>query len=231
LLAFVFLPESLPPAERGRHLRPASAFSRARLRIITGSGPITLALLVQFVIVLSFTGLEQTFRLFTLDEFHMSMRGTGYVLGLSGVVMVLVQALIIRRLSRVLREETLVRLGTSIQVAGFLCVAVSPTHVSVALLCTGMATIALGSALTNPSMSAFVSRESLPERQGATLGVLQSAGALARVIGPAASGLLYQGLGHRAPYFAAAAGMALACAIALRMRPGEIPLERTAEPR
>jgi predicted MFS family arabinose efflux permease len=50
------------------------------------------------------------------------------------------------------------------------------------------------------------------------LGVLQSAGAFARVCGPATGGLLYQGVGPSAPYAAAALGMALAGVLSLGLR-------------
>jgi predicted MFS family arabinose efflux permease len=43
--------------------------------------------------------------------------------------------------------------------------------------------------------------------------------ALARVLGPAAGGLLYQFLGLRAPYLAGAAGMVIAWALTARLPP------------
>ena len=46
----------------------------------------------------------------------------------------------------------------------------------------------------------YTSRRAGPETQGITLGALQSLGALARVAGPVAGGLLYQAVGMRAPY-------------------------------
>jgi MFS family permease len=62
------------------------------------------------------------------------------------------------------------------------------------------------------------------------LGVLQSAGALARVCGPAVGGLLYQHVGVQGPYVAASIGMVVAGAFTLRLPrpaalqdPGRIP--------
>jgi len=82
-----------------------------------------------------------------------------------------------------------------------------------------MSVIAFGSALTNPSLSALVSRCTDAGSQGVVLGGLQSAGALARVCGPAVGGLLYQGAGHQGPYVAASIGMIIAGAFALRLEP------------
>ena len=165
------------------------------------------------VLVLSFAAMEQTFRLFTEDEFHLSVRGTSYVLGFVGVVLILVQSAAIRPLSRAFGERALVTAGVLLEALGFAALALSAGRGSLPLLYGAMGVIALGSGLTNPSLSALVSRACGSERQGATLGVLQSAGAFARVCGPATGGALYQGAGHVAPYIAAAVGMVVAAVL------------------
>jgi hypothetical protein len=60
------------------------------------------------------------------------------------------------------------------------------------------------------------------------LGTLQSLSALARVLGPAVGGLLYQALAPGAPYFAGAVGMCIAAALALGLPPPGIAIS-TAE--
>jgi len=218
LLAVLFLPESLPPERRGKSVRPASPFDPERYRAALRFPGVGLAMAVNFVLVLSFAGLEQTFRLFTEDAFHMSVRGTGYVLGFVGLVLILVQGGLLRRLARAFAEQELVRAGIVMQAAGFLALALSPRLGGLAPLYGAMGMIAFGSALTNPSLSAFVSRCADASSQGSVLGVLQSAGAFARVCGPATGGLLYQAVGHEAPYVGAAIGMLVAGALALRLR-------------
>lgn len=216
LLALWLLPESLPPPLRGKHVRSASPFNGARFRTALGFAGVAPALLANFVVVLSFAGLEQTFRLFTADEFRMDTAGTGSVLGMVGLVLITVQGGLIRPLSRRLGERRLILAGVAIQSAGFAGVALSPRS-GLPALYAGMGVIALGSALTNPSLSALVSRCTDAGNQGVVLGVLQSAGALARVCGPAVGGLLYQGVGHQGPYVAASVGMVVAGGFALRL--------------
>ena len=53
--------------------------------------------------------------------------------------------------------------------------------------------------------------------QGVTLGSLQSASALARVLGPAAGGVLYQALFPSAPYYIGALGLVAAATLASRL--------------
>ena len=74
--------------------------------------------------------------------------------------------------------------------------------------------IALGNGLTTPTLPAYVSRRTGVDTQGLTLGTLQSASALARVLGPALGGLLYEFVAVSAPYYAGAVGFLLAAVIA-----------------
>lgn len=220
VLAARFLPESLAPKDRGKNVRSASPFDGERFRIAFSTPGIPIALLVHFVVVLSFSGLEQTFRLFTEDKFALGNDGTGYILGVVGLVLIAVQGGLMRFLVRIASERTLVRAGVLIEATGFLGVALSPSLLrgNLALLVTSMAVIALGTGLVNPSLSALVSRLGASDVQGSLLGVLQSAGALARVVGPAAGGALYQSFGPTAPYYASAIGMMLAATVALGLR-------------
>lgn len=218
-LALLFLPESLPKERRGKRVRRASPFDPERYRAALRFEGVGLSLILNFVLVISFASMEQTFRLFTEDAFQMDVRGTGYVLGFVGVVLILVQGGLIRPLSRAFSEAALVRAGVFFEAAGFLSLALSPRLGGVAPLYAAMGIIAFGSALTNPSLSAYVSRAADAESQGTVLGVLQSAGAFARVCGPATGGLLYQAVGHEAPYVAAALGMLVAGGLAFGLRP------------
>ncbi|MEJ7733524.1 MAG: MFS transporter [Polyangiaceae bacterium] len=198
----------------------ALVLSMERFRIAFSFPGVALAAVVQLVAGSSMAGLEQTFRLFTLDDFGMSVRGTGTVLGVVGVVLVLVQAVVLRRLARVVSERALVRAGLLLQATAFAFIGASPRFGALALLVLylSMALNGLGSGLVAPSLSALVSRFCDARSQGVGLGVLQSAGALARVLGPPLAGLLYGHVAHGAPYFAAALGMLCAALLSIRLR-------------
>src|SRR5262249_41983914 len=151
----VFLPESLPPERRGKSARRPSPFDPERYRAARRIDGMGVALVLNFVLVISFAAMEQTFRLFTEDAFHMDARGTGYVLGFVGLVLIVVQGGLLRLLARAFPEATLVRAGILIQAVGFFSLAFSPRLGVVVALYGAMGLIALGSALTNPSLSAF----------------------------------------------------------------------------
>jgi DHA1 family tetracycline resistance protein-like MFS transporter len=77
--------------------------------------------------------------------------------------------------------------------------------------------IAAGSGLSTPSVSSYVSRNAEAHVQGLMLGTLQSLSALARVLGPAVGGLLYQTWAPPAPYLAGAVGLGAAAWLSLRL--------------
>jgi MFS family permease len=134
----------------------------------------------------------------------------------------LVQGGLIRRIAHKVDEARLIQAGTFIQSAAFAMLAASPLMGQWSLYPAG-ALLALGNGLTQPSISAFVSRRADATKQGTTLSANQSVAALARTMGPAFGGFLYGHLGRTAPYTVAAAGMALALLFALRlpMRPAD----------
>lgn len=179
------------------------------------------AIVVNFLIILSFTNLDQTFRYFCKDVFGMDQVGTGVLLALIGVVAAGVQGGLIRPLTKRYPEAPLIRAGVAIQVVAFAAVAAAATG-TIALLYLGGALLAVGNGITQPTVSAFVSKQADPREQGAMLGTNQSAASLARVLGPAFGGWVY-GFRPSAPYIAAAVGMTIALLFALRLSAARTP--------
>lgn len=215
-LAWVYfrLPESLPADRRSTAKRSLAPLNIAAARDAFARPGIALAVLVNFILVLSFTVLDQTFRFFTEDNFRMTALDTGLVLCFIGVVAAGVQGGLIRPLAKRYDESMLIRMGTAIQALAFAGLAASPSYGRGALYAAG-GLLALGNGLTQPSISAYVSKRADPTAQGGTLGTNQSAAALARVFGPALGGFLYGSFGPRSPYLAGAAGMVLATLVAI----------------
>lgn len=88
------------------------------------------------------------------------------------------------------------------------------------LVLVALALLALGNGITNPSLSSLASLGARPDRRGATMGVYQSAGSLARVLGPPVAGWIFDVVGIQMPFLAAAGLTLLACAGALAWRGG-----------
>jgi MFS transporter, DHA1 family, tetracycline resistance protein len=220
-LAWVLLgvPESLPPDRRAtlprRGLTPLNIPALRQAFDLPGVGT---AIAVNFLVVLSFTNLDQTFTFFCGDLFGIDERGTGYVLAFIGIVAAGVQGGLVRPLAKRFDEAVLIRAGAGVQALAFAGLAFAGTLGSTAWLLASGGLLALGNGLTQPSTSAFISKRAPADRQGGTLGTNQSFASLARTFGPAAGGWLYSNLGARAPYGAASLGMVVALALAMGLR-------------
>ena len=229
ILATIFLPESLPPELRGAAAARPHMSRLGGLRGALGHPELGRAFTINFLLVFWFAGMEQTFRLFTDDAFKMSVGETGRFLGLVGVAAIIVQGGLIGRLTRRFGEVRLLIVGLLIQTVGFVTLGASPRFVAPRwALAVACVLIAGGSGLVTPSVSSYVSRRAGMATQGAMLGSLQSLSALARVIGPAIGGLMYQAIAPAAPYYAGAIGMAVAAllAIGLPPPPARLPVAR-----
>ena len=220
------LPESLPRELRERNAKRPK--QRLKIGIDVGALSRTFAIpglgvtiVLFFIVVLSFSNLEQTFALLANDEFGLDSQQTGYVLGAVGVVGAGVQGGLIGPLSRRFGEIRLIRTGTFLQGAAFAMIALAVGRSSI-LFYVASVVLAAGQGLTNPSLTTLASKRAPPELQGGSLGVMQSMGALARVLGPTWGGLIYD-YGHRLPYVTGATGLFGACVLAfsLRHRQGE----------
>jgi MFS family permease len=213
------LAESLPPERRAnlppRKLMPLNIQAMREAFALPG---VALAVAVNFIVILSFTNLDQTFTFFCGDLFGIDERGTGYVLAFIGTVAASVQGGLVRPLSRRFDESTLIRVGVTLQALAFAGLVAAGAAGARAMLYASGGLIAVGNGLTQPSTAAFISRRAPPERQGATLGTNQSFASLGRTFGPAVGGWLYANVGARAPYAAASMGMVFALALAMGLR-------------
>src|SRR5580704_7589855 len=116
------LAESLPPEKRAsRPRRKLSPLNVAAMREAFALPGVALAVAVNFLVILSFTNLDQTFTFFCGDLFGIDERGTGYVLAFIGVVAAIVQGGLVRPLSKRFQEATLMRAGALVQAVAFAC--------------------------------------------------------------------------------------------------------------
>lgn len=208
------LGESLPRAKRDtgpRSLLPLDVGAAKQAFAIPG---VALAVLVNFTIILAFTNLDQTFRFFNKDLFGMTPKETGLLFVLVGLVAAGVQGGLIRKLARTTDEALLIRAGVVVQAVAFAGIALSPAGGRPMLYVTS-ALLAFGNGLTQPSVSAYVSKRASAGEQGNALGTNQAFASLARMLGPACGGYLYSAFGPRSPYIAASAGMVVALLVAM----------------
>jgi len=210
IAAAVRLPESLSPEmrrlARGKRAPRLRALMTALSRPHLGS-----LITVFFLATAGFSMMEATFALLAERRMGLTEKEVGGVFAFIGVIAVIIQGGLIGRLTRRFGEWRLLPTGLGFVSLGLLGLAFAQAWPG--LLLAG-AILSLGNALTAPSTNALISRTAAAHEQGGTLGLSQSAGALARIIGPSIGGALF-GLSDRWPYFGGATLTLLALVVSL----------------
>lgn len=136
----------------------------------------------------AFAGFETILPLFAMHHFDWNMTQVGWLLAYVGILIVIVQGGVIRRIVPRWGETRAVTVGLTLTMLGLFGMASHPGIVALYVL---MIPLALGVGLTNPSLGALVSLNSHRDQQGVALGFYQSAGSLGRVLGPLLAGSVY----------------------------------------
>ena len=218
LLNFVYglfvLPESHPVERRTRRFDVRSVHPFAALSLLRNYRAIWGLAAVIFLVNLAHYVYPSVFVLFADVAYGWDERAVGYVLGVVGVLSVIVNAVLVKRIVASLGERRALLLGLACGVVGFTIYGFAPTGT---VFLMGLPIMALW-ALAMPSTQAMVTREVGPEVQGRIQGALTSLASLAGVIGPGIYTLVFAGfIGDRAPTHLPGApfllaGVFLACA-------------------
>jgi MFS transporter, DHA1 family, tetracycline resistance protein len=167
-------PSSAPVAPRPKFAQWAHTLSHPKLGLLIG---------IFFLATFCFACFESTFPLLVKHRFNMGERDhrVGYLFTYAGVIAAGIQGGLIGRLVKRFGEQRLI-FGSLLVVA--LSLALLPFHTSFAGLLFSLGLFAAGSGVNRPPVFGLISLNAPPEEQGATLGVAQSAGSLARILGP-----------------------------------------------
>jgi MFS family permease len=193
LLVVKFFPETLAPERRAASdAKRPSVFDLATVR----SSAVRRTSFANLVYQVAFTGMENTIVFLTLALFSYSPRDNAWLFLFNGACMIFAQGLA-RQLVKRMGQRKVVILGMLIASVAFVVVALIPPTLAAAgdgaetTFYLGLGLISFATGLILPSVSALVSLYSDASEQGRNLGILRSAGSLARVIGPVTAALLY----------------------------------------
>jgi MFS family permease len=227
-MVFFYLPESLTEEKRrGAHTEKpiAEVFQHADGQLFT---TVTIC---YFVCLAAFSIMTAEFALFGLHRFDLDARHVGYIMATIGIIAVIMQGGVIRRLLPKYGEVKMARSGMVILLLSFIFL---PLVGSLGALYLVSSFIAIGNSLVQPTLNGLASRSVDGPWQGRALGLLQSAASLGRGIGPIMGGLLLHmdvkngvriPLYGRTPFWVAAVLMIVALYFATNLR---IPHRATA---
>ncbi len=212
ILAIVKLKESLSEDARAKiaNMPPRKhwkSFFETLMRPRLG-----LLIALSFLCTFVFAGMETTFAMWTRREFGWGPEQNGYLFAFLGIVSALIQGGLIGRLSKKFGEGKLVMVGSLLLGIG---IGLIPLSDSVTLLLIATTILAIGFALSTPSLNSLISFEAGETERGGVMGASRSAATLARVLGPILAGILFAQLGRDIPYYAGFVIMLIVAAIAL----------------
>jgi multidrug resistance protein len=202
VLAIFFLTESLPAHLRtGRASRVASGRG-LRLGDLLQRRDILLLLALSFLFTAAFAVMHPTFALLVSGQFGLSATAVGWLFALLGFVSAMTQGVLVPTLSRRIGEAAIVRSCALPLALGLALVGVTS---SFSILIVGTSLMGFGIGASMPALTGLLSRMAPAERQGGSLGIGQSASALARIAGPLLGGVLWDLGGASWTYLAGSA--------------------------
>ena len=152
---------------------------------------------IGFISTAAFSGFEATFSLFGGERFNLTEGSAAVVFLCVGVLLVIVQGVLIGPLTAGLGSARLFTYGQIGCAAGLAVLATAQQWV---VLGVALALLAMGQGLASPSITTLVVDAAGEQRRGEALGYQQSANALARIVGPAFAGLLFDRISTGTPY-------------------------------
>ncbi len=178
LLVWTRLPETHGPEHR------LQAHEKAPLsEALAGShGTMILMIILAYLAsIMGFSMMTSLFALFCVKRFGYNNGEIGYLLAYVGVIGVLVQGGLIRRLLKKPIEKQIAMVGAAVLAVSMFAFPFSASLGMLLLVCAG---IAVGNGFVTPMLNGLVSKHTGRRAQGRVLGLMQSAGSLGRFLGP-----------------------------------------------
>lgn len=178
----VFRPHDPTVEKRSRWSELAAVFQNRRFTLVT---------IEYFLLVTAFSFMTTAFAYYTMVKFGYGADNTGYLLAYVGVLAAVMQGLVFGRLASRFGESKLIIAGSFLLVVSLLVVPfISAASGGLIVLLIGIAGFSVGNSIASPGLTSLASKTTDEAQQGKSLGMLQSAASLARVIGPLATGVL-----------------------------------------
>ena len=176
-------PGSAPTTARPKFAQWGHTLRQPKLGLLIG---------IFFLATFCFVCFESTFPLMLTPhaaaQFGLKSRyGVGYLFGYAALITIFVQGAV-HPLAKRFGEPRLIFASLVIFAVGLAALPLQ-THLTGLLIALGV--LAIGSGLNRAPVFGMISLKSPPDEQGANLGVAQSFGALARIIGPIIATTLY----------------------------------------
>jgi MFS family permease len=210
--------ETLPESARSSASRGTRLRNPIRAILNLANPDVRRANIVAFVYALAFVAMEASITFLAARRFGYTAGQNGLMLGFLGVCSIVTQGFIVRVLLKRADEISVLKAGLVSTGAGLLAIGLSTRPW---LMYLGLAFVAVGSGLVNPSTTGLISLYSSQDEQGRVLGIFRSLGSLARAVTPVLAGAVFFIFGSKCVFVAAAALTIAAFGLSMRLtKPG-----------
>ena len=224
VFGLIWLPEPLTARRRAEKPKTPPGATRAALLevLVHPTGPVGALVWIYSLGMMAFMAMGGVIALYLERVFGATEATIGWFYTYVGGVSVVMRTVILGPVVRRLGEVGTLRLGL-LSIAGGLG---SLTFASsIGQLALAALFVPIGTALLFPATTSMVSHRAAEGQTGLVLGVQQSFGGVARMIGPLCAGAAFQFLGIRSPFYLAAALIMLVWLFSRVVREDEPPIE------
>lgn len=199
LSVYLFLPETISAGNKDTvKERSGTPFIKKITAFLISpvTGP---ALGILFVMSFAFSAMPVVLPLFSWDVFGLGEAEVGFFFTYIGIIGLLVQLLLVGRLSRRIGDAAVAILGILLTITGIFSI---PVFLDLTVFMLAITVVSIGLFLVDVAVPSFLSKKTNPEYYGGIMGVSESMGSIARVPGPFIAGFAYQ-LALIAPFMVA----------------------------
>ncbi len=205
--------ETLPESARGE---PREARLRNPLRAILmlDNANVRRANIVAFIYSTAFVAMETSLTFLAAERFHYGTTQNTYLLVFLGLVAIVTQGYLVRKLLKTMEETSILSAGLILSFFGLAAIGLAGQPW---VLYAGLAVLALGSGLVNPATTGLISLYAEPSEQGRVLGIFRSLGSLSRAVTPLLAGVIFWAFSSRTVFLVAALAAAGARLLSARL--------------
>ncbi len=197
-------------------ISPKTKLNLKEFKKILSTHPIGILIITFFTVNLASSIQQGNFALWTQKTFDYGPSQNGWLFAYIGILAVLVQLKVLPFLTKKFDDKKILFISLFFLFFGLILIPLIPTP---SFLYISLFFLPFGFGLSNPTIQALASENVPPEEYGGTLGFLQSAGSLGRIIGPIIGGIIFEFLGKdNAFYFAGFTIVALLVYLKLRLK-------------
>ncbi len=187
LTTYLYLPETVVKSKK--FIWSWDIFKLKQFSLLKGSPQISLPLWEFFSYVMTHGLWTSSFALYAERQLNFGPKEIGYIFTTIGIVSIFIKGLILPKLLQLISENKLRIIGATSIIMALLF---TPLIQSGQLLTLATVLFAFGASLLRPSLTAHISKQAAAEKQGEIMGITDSLGSVAHIIGPLGGGFLIQ---------------------------------------